>query len=255
VEEAPEDASETVESPAQTDAQDAGADATERAGYEARASNRRPTAAPRAGRLDRFIIAVHSCPKMKTHSGRGRSDFKVTAPRGKVRGRHPFTSHILEEESPPKKNAVHSAAPKSCTRPMSLRISGCSGWATNDPRKGVQSDAEEERARNARSGQRASGRGYSIPSARQEALLKAGRLPTTATGATARRDLPQATGSPHQRRARDQRHELTRSLCPPCLTAWPASELDRKVLSRHRVRDATPSDVLPRSPERRSAAA
>jgi large subunit ribosomal protein L35 len=36
-------------------------------------------------------------PKMKTHSG-AKKRFKVTA-NGKVRGRHAFTSHILEKKS------------------------------------------------------------------------------------------------------------------------------------------------------------
>jgi large subunit ribosomal protein L35 len=40
-------------------------------------------------------------PKMKTHSG-AKKRFKVTAT-GKVRGRHAFTSHILEKKSPKKK--------------------------------------------------------------------------------------------------------------------------------------------------------
>ncbi|HUA75056.1 MAG TPA: 50S ribosomal protein L35 [Solirubrobacteraceae bacterium] len=43
-------------------------------------------------------------PKMKTHSG-AKKRFKVTA-KGKVRGRHPFTSHILEKKSPKKKRAL-----------------------------------------------------------------------------------------------------------------------------------------------------
>jgi large subunit ribosomal protein L35 len=37
-------------------------------------------------------------PKMKTHSG-AKKRFKLTA-NGKVRGRHAFTSHILEKKSP-----------------------------------------------------------------------------------------------------------------------------------------------------------
>ena len=41
---------------------------------------------------------------MKTHSG-AKKRFKVTA-RGKVRGRHAFTSHILEKKSPKKKRAL-----------------------------------------------------------------------------------------------------------------------------------------------------
>lgn len=40
-------------------------------------------------------------PKMKTHSG-AKKRFKLTA-KGKVRGRHAFTSHILEKKSPKSK--------------------------------------------------------------------------------------------------------------------------------------------------------
>jgi large subunit ribosomal protein L35 len=41
---------------------------------------------------------------MKTHSG-AKKRFKVTAG-GKVRARHPFTSHILEKKSPKRKRAL-----------------------------------------------------------------------------------------------------------------------------------------------------
>jgi large subunit ribosomal protein L35 len=47
-------------------------------------------------------------PKMKTHSG-AKKRFKVTA-KGKVRARHPFTSHILEKKSPKRKRNL--GAPK-----------------------------------------------------------------------------------------------------------------------------------------------
>jgi len=47
-------------------------------------------------------------PKMKTHSG-AKKRFKVTAS-GKVRGRHAFTSHILEKKSPKRKRALGSPA-------------------------------------------------------------------------------------------------------------------------------------------------
>ena len=40
-------------------------------------------------------------PKMKTHSG-AKKRFKQTA-KGKIRGRHAFTSHILEKKSPKRK--------------------------------------------------------------------------------------------------------------------------------------------------------
>jgi large subunit ribosomal protein L35 len=42
-------------------------------------------------------------PKMKTHSG-AKKRFRLTA-KGKVRGRHAFTSHILEKKSPKVKRA------------------------------------------------------------------------------------------------------------------------------------------------------
>jgi len=47
-------------------------------------------------------------PKMKTHSG-AKKRFKVTA-KGKVRGRHGNTSHILEKKSPKRKRALGSPA-------------------------------------------------------------------------------------------------------------------------------------------------
>ncbi len=43
-------------------------------------------------------------PKMKTHSG-AKKRFKVTGT-GKVRGRHAFTSHILEKKSPKHKREL-----------------------------------------------------------------------------------------------------------------------------------------------------
>jgi large subunit ribosomal protein L35 len=47
-------------------------------------------------------------PKMKTHSG-AKKRFKVTAT-GKVRGRHAFTSHILEKKSPKRKRTLGNPA-------------------------------------------------------------------------------------------------------------------------------------------------
>ncbi len=46
-------------------------------------------------------------PKMKTHSGT-KKRFRTTGT-GKVRGRHAFSSHILEKKSPKKKR--HFAKP------------------------------------------------------------------------------------------------------------------------------------------------
>jgi large subunit ribosomal protein L35 len=47
-------------------------------------------------------------PKMKTHSG-AKKRFKLTAT-GKVRGRHSFTSHILEKKSPKRKRRLGTPA-------------------------------------------------------------------------------------------------------------------------------------------------
>ena len=43
-------------------------------------------------------------PKMKTHSG-AKKRFKLTA-KGKVRGRHAYSSHILEKKSPKRKRRM-----------------------------------------------------------------------------------------------------------------------------------------------------
>jgi len=45
---------------------------------------------------------------MKTHSG-AKKRFKLTAT-GKVRGRHAFTSHILEKKSPKRKRRLGTPA-------------------------------------------------------------------------------------------------------------------------------------------------
>jgi large subunit ribosomal protein L35 len=47
-------------------------------------------------------------PKTKTHSGT-KKRFKLTAT-GKVRGRHAFTSHILEKKSPKRKRQLGQPA-------------------------------------------------------------------------------------------------------------------------------------------------
>ena len=47
-------------------------------------------------------------PKMKTHSG-AKKRFKLTA-NGKVRGRHSFSSHILEKKTPKRKRRMAKPA-------------------------------------------------------------------------------------------------------------------------------------------------
>ena len=47
-------------------------------------------------------------PKMKTHSG-AKKRFKLTGT-GRVKGRHAFTSHILEKKSPKRKRTLAGSA-------------------------------------------------------------------------------------------------------------------------------------------------
>jgi large subunit ribosomal protein L35 len=57
-------------------------------------------------------------PKTKTHSG-AKKRFKITA-RGKVRGRHAFTSHILEKKSPKRKRRL--SRPAVISKPDAARV-------------------------------------------------------------------------------------------------------------------------------------
>ena len=47
-------------------------------------------------------------PKMKTHSG-AKKRFKLTGT-GKVKGRHAFSSHILEKKSPKRRRSLGAPA-------------------------------------------------------------------------------------------------------------------------------------------------
>jgi large subunit ribosomal protein L35 len=85
-------------------------------------------------------------PKMKTHSG-AKKRFKVTAS-GKVRGRHPFTSHILEKKSPKKKRAL--GAPKIMDAHDAPRIKRMLGAPTASGRPSASSDASDRAGAGAR---------------------------------------------------------------------------------------------------------
>jgi large subunit ribosomal protein L35 len=68
-------------------------------------------------------------PKMKTHSG-AKKRFKVTAT-GKVRGRHAFTSHILEKKSPKRKRTLGAPAQISAhDTPRVKRLLGAAAKST-----------------------------------------------------------------------------------------------------------------------------
>jgi large subunit ribosomal protein L35 len=70
-------------------------------------------------------------PKMKTHSG-AKKRFKVTAT-GKVRGRHAFTSHILEKKSPKRKRTL--GAPAEISAHDTPRVKRMLGVATKSSRR------------------------------------------------------------------------------------------------------------------------
>lgn len=61
-----------------------------------------------AGSLTDLLYCSVLMPKMKSHSG-AKKRFKVTA-KGKVKGRHAFTSHILEKKSPKRKRRLGNDA-------------------------------------------------------------------------------------------------------------------------------------------------
>jgi large subunit ribosomal protein L35 len=69
-------------------------------------------------------------PKMKTHSG-AKKRFKVTAT-GKVRGRHAFTSHILEKKSPKRKRTL--GAPAQISAHDTPRVKRLLGVGAKSPR-------------------------------------------------------------------------------------------------------------------------
>ena len=72
---------------------------------ERRADDERPTPTTRRRpQQASALLGASGMPKMKTHSG-AKKRFKLTAT-GKVRGRHAFTSHILEKKSPKRKRAM-----------------------------------------------------------------------------------------------------------------------------------------------------
>jgi large subunit ribosomal protein L35 len=58
-------------------------------------------------------------PKMKTHSG-AKKRFRKTA-KGKLRGRHAYTSHILEKKSPKRKRHLGRPAEISPADEKSVR--------------------------------------------------------------------------------------------------------------------------------------
>jgi large subunit ribosomal protein L35 len=78
-------------------------------------------------------------PKMKTHSG-AKKRFKLTGT-GKVRGRHSFSTHILEKKSPKRKR--HMALPVMISADDRPRVQTLLG-AKKSRRKHARPAAEQE---------------------------------------------------------------------------------------------------------------
>jgi ribosomal protein L20/ribosomal protein L35 len=106
-------------------------------------------------------------PKMKTHSG-AKKRFKLTA-KGKVRGRHAYSSHILEKKSPKRKRSLPQPVEISRTTPRASRR--CWGWAS-DARQALRQRAQEA-PRDARAAKGFRGEAHSNYKRAKEAVMKA----------------------------------------------------------------------------------
>ena len=110
-------------------------------------------------------------PKMKTHSG-AKKRFKVTAT-GKVRGRHAFTSHILEKKSPKRKRALGRATASRlrCDDAPREGASGCWGSGRMRVKRSVHARKKRRATLELTKGFR--GEANSNYSRAKEALMKA----------------------------------------------------------------------------------
>jgi large subunit ribosomal protein L35 len=86
-------------------------------------------------------------PKMKTHSG-AKKRFKLTAT-GKVRGRHSYSTHILEKKSPKRKR--HHRRPAEISKDDAPRIKVLLGAKARRSRAGQARQPDDAAA--ARSGE------------------------------------------------------------------------------------------------------
>ena len=141
-------------------------------------------------------------PKMKTHSG-AKKRFKVTAT-GKVRGRHAFTSHILEKKSPKHKRAAGQADDALERRRAPRQADAGSGQMTRVKRSVGRA---QEAPRDARADEGLPRRGALQLQARQGGAAEGRRLRLPRPAQPQAR-LPQAVDHAHQRRRARQRHEL-----------------------------------------------
>ena len=191
----------------------------------------------------RAIISGSTMPKMKTHSG-AKKRFKVTGG-GKVRGRHAFTSHILEKKSP--KRSAPWARPAIMSDDDVPRVKRMLGVGANDQRQAVGQRAQEAPL-DARADEGLPRRGALQLQARQGGAAEGGRLRLPRPAQPQAR-LPAAVDHPHQRGRARERDELlavhARARSSP---AWSSTARCSPTSP-----SATPrrSDVSPTSPARR----
>ena len=196
-------------------------------------------------------------PKMKTHSG-AKKRFKVTAS-GKVRGRHAFTSHILEKKSPKRKRALGAPAMLSDARRPAGQADA--GGGRKDPRQarpGRQQGAvmRVKRSVHARKKRRATleltkgfrGEANSNYKRAKEALMKADSY-AYRDRRNRKRDFRRLWITRINAAARAERDELLPVHARPL--AGRASSSTARCSRTSPCATPTPSDVLPRPPARR----
>ena len=179
-------------------------------------------------------------PKMKTHSG-AKKRFKLTAT-GKVRGRHAFSSHILEKKSPKRKRGFRK--PVDDLRARRPARQEAAGGRASDPRQALRPRAQEA-PRDARADQGLPRRGELELQARQGSGHE-GRLLRLPRPAQPQARLPPPVDHAHQRRRAPERHDATARSCTA--SSWPASSSTARCWPTSPCATPRPSADLPSRP-------
>ena len=210
---------------------------------------RRCSGAGPAAAMPSAILAPSAMPKMKTHSG-AKKRFKLTA-KGKVRGRHAFTSHILEKKSPKRKR--HLGNPRRSPKPMTpARQEAAGSGAPSDPRQALR-PRPQEAPRDPRARQGLPRRGATrTTSAPRKRCMKADSYALPRPPQPQAR-LPPPVDHPHQRRRAPERHDLRARSCTA--SSWPASSWTARCWPTSPCATPRPSADLPSAAREASAAA
>jgi large subunit ribosomal protein L20 len=180
-------------------------------------------------------------PKMKTHSG-AKKRFKTTAT-GKVKGRHAFTSHILEKKSPKRKRI--SARTRSSPTTIRRASRRCWGWGMTRVKRSLHAKKKRRATLELTKGFR--GEAHSNYKRAKEALMKADAY-AYRDRRNRKRDFRRLWITRINAAARENGMSYSQFIHGLALAGI---ELDRKVLADIAVRDPRPSDDLPTPPARR----